>query len=297
MASSSRNFVDLNKVVEDWAWRQYDRTASRKQASLHDKERRKGKKYIDVQIDWSAVRFRDETQWIRVADDANDDQSGPGLSSTQAAMKSRPADSGAPQASVLFQTKFTNNTGDPQEYTMRTEKTTRSSLITAVESGYTKGFELGVKLTTPGEIFEANAGYRREFTLTNSEGETFEEELTWGLESKISVKPHHVAEARLVVDEKKQAGEFVVRSRISGMIYVSFTAIKDNNSLVKSTGEDVATILKEYRQKEVSKGRTMDFLTLNSAEDEVTIETRGQCKFRYGIKQEARVDQTQINSK
>ena len=56
-------------------------------------------------------------------------------------------------------------------------------------------------------MFEANAGYHREFTLTNTDGETFEEELSWGVESCIRVKPEHVAEARLVVTERKQCGK------------------------------------------------------------------------------------------
>ena len=54
------------------------------------------------------------------------------------------------------------------------------------------------------QIFEANVGYKREFTLTSADGETFEEELTWGVDSEIGVKAGYVADASLVVDERKQ---------------------------------------------------------------------------------------------
>ena len=36
---------------------------------------------------------------------------------------------------------------------------------------------------------EANAGFKKEMTLTNSEGETVEEEMTWGVDSQIEVQP------------------------------------------------------------------------------------------------------------
>ncbi len=39
---------------------------------------------------------------------------------------------------------------------------------------------MSLNLKTPGEIFEANAGYSRELSLSNTSGETLEEELTWG---------------------------------------------------------------------------------------------------------------------
>jgi len=116
-------------------------------------------------------------------------------------------DVGYSHANILFQTKFVNNTKDPQEYTMRTEKTTRSSCSTSIETTFTN-------LKTPCEVFEASAGYSREQSLTNSDGETLEEELTWGVESLIKVKAEHVAEAQLVVDEKKYAGDFVIETTI-----------------------------------------------------------------------------------
>ena len=82
------------------------------------------------------------------------------------------------------------------------------------------------------QVFEANAGYKREFTLTNIDGEVFEEELSWGVESQIHVQPQHVAEATLMVDERRQTGSFVVETRMRGTVYVSFTSPRDNNAQV-----------------------------------------------------------------
>lgn len=60
--------------------------------------------------------------------------------------------SSKPLVSVLFQTKFTNNTDGVQEYTMRTEKKTKTTLSTNIEQGYTRGVEMSVKLSAPGEV-------------------------------------------------------------------------------------------------------------------------------------------------
>jgi len=63
-----------------------------------------------------------------------------------------PSTSGDHRVSVLFQTRFKNNTKADQSYTMKTEKKTRTSMTTSVEHGFTKGIEMGVRLMTPGEV-------------------------------------------------------------------------------------------------------------------------------------------------
>ena len=154
---------------------------------------------------------------------------------------------------------------------------------------------MSLNLKTPGEIFEANAGYTRELTLTNNSGETIEEELTWGVESLIKVKAEHIAEAQLVVNEKKYNGDFVVITKIKGYVFVNFTNIKDNNSLVKATGHDLAEIVKEYIQMQRRIGEALDYVEVQ--DDTVVIRTKGHCQFRFGIKQEVVVNQIPLNGK
>lgn len=72
--------------------------------------------------------------------------------SDAAGSATRPATSGDHTASVLFQTRFKNNTKADQSYTMRTEKKTKTSMTTSVEHGFTKGIEMGVRLKTPCEV-------------------------------------------------------------------------------------------------------------------------------------------------
>ena len=284
---SKQRSIDIEQIVKDWAWREYDRTATRKQRRLREKEKKNSSRYLNVTLDWSEVKFVDTTDWPQLAEDKADDND------NQSTMQAAAA--GGTHANILFQTKFTNNTMDGQEYTLKTEKTTRSSCSTEVETSYTRGIEMSLNLKTPGEIFEANAGYTRELTLTNNSGETIEEELTWGVESLIKVKAEHIAEAQLVVNEKKYNGDFVVITKIKGYVFVNFTNIKDNNSLVKATGHDLAEIVKEYIQMQRRIGEALDYVEVQ--DDTVVIRTKGHCQFRFGIKQEVVVNQIPLNGK
>jgi hypothetical protein len=63
MASNQPKALDLEEAVTTWAWREYDRTATKKQRQLKQKQEKKGTKIIDMHIDWSGVQFHDQTRW------------------------------------------------------------------------------------------------------------------------------------------------------------------------------------------------------------------------------------------
>lgn len=318
MADTSRrmpNFIDLEEMVREWAWRKYDQTATRKQRSLRDKETRKNEKYIGVQIDWDEVDARDHTIWSQVGDEDNFPPSSSAASSAAASAGGstkngptsvhqnggtqqpraplQPPTGAATSTNVLFHTDFTNNTHTPQTYTMRVDKTTRSTCTTEVEHGVCKGFDLSVSLKLPCEIMEANAGYHREVSLTKTDGQTFEEEMSWGAESEIRVESRHMANAQLVVREKKKSGNFVIESRLRGSVHVTFTKLRENNSLLKPVSGDIAFIVRKYLEQKARIGDTFNFVTVQD-DDTVLIKTKGVCKFCYGIKQEVKVDQTPL---
>jgi hypothetical protein len=241
-------------------------------------------------VDWTDVRFVDETEWGRVSQTAFDN---PALSDANENTSGQP-EKVFTHANILFQTKFSNNTNDEQEYTMKTEKTTSSSCSTSIETGFTKGYEMSVTLKTPCEVLEANAGYRNEMSLTRSEGQSIEETLTWGVESQIRVKRGHVAEAQLVVNEQKRNGDFTVVSRISGTVLVRFTNIRNNNQAFRFISNSIYGILEKYADMERRKGHALDFVNFDQENDTVVVHTKGTCRFKYGVKQEVKVDQKQL---
>ena len=293
--SNQRKVIDLQKVVREWADQRYDKMATRKMRRL------KGKKCVAMNIDWSEVSFVDHTQWPRLAeslfDDEDDKPKGDANSNgpvNESKAVTIAADGQATKASILFQTKFTNNTEDNQEYTMRTEKTTRSSCTTTIENGYTRGVEMSVALKTPCEVFEANAGFHREISLTNSHGQTVEEEVNWGVESHINVKRGYVANAKLIIEEKKYDGTFTITSRISGMVHVSFTNSKDNNAMVYGTSDEIYAIVEEYLEMQRNLDNPLDSF-VEVREPEVIVCTRGKCDFRFGVKQQVLVEQVPMS--
>ena len=50
-------FLNVDEAVLEWAWQQYDNTATRRQRILRDKDRKNHQKYLRALIDWSDVRY------------------------------------------------------------------------------------------------------------------------------------------------------------------------------------------------------------------------------------------------
>jgi hypothetical protein len=289
--NDNKTILDLEKVVSDWAWRQFDNTATKKEKKLRkkDKNARFGKKgiYINVQVDWSEVQCSDTTTWDAIQEN---ESTGP---ASQVQVVRGPQATGSPSGSVLFETKFVNTTKKEMEYTMSTEKTTTTTCSTEIESSYTRGIEVGITLKSPCEFVEANVGYSREYSLTNVSGETFEHEMSWGVESVIKVEPESIVYAALTVDEREKKGGFTITSELQGMVYVTFTEIRNNNSLLKATGYPISDIVTEWLTKQRSSGVDVTFARVEDGK--VLITTRGVCKFRYGVKQEVNVRQENLN--
>ena len=292
--SAKNSVFDLEEAVKAWAWDEYTSTENRRQRKLRQKEFANPNTCLCVNADWSHVSIVDESKWPRLQqvafDDVDHGGSDDALNVKFDAQQLR--EEGQLHVSTLFKTKFTNSTNEQQEYTIRSEKTTCSEWTTEVENSWSRSFEVGISLKTPGEILEANAGFSREVSLSNTHGETFEEQLTWGVESQLKVKANHVAEASLVVNEKKYAGSFEVVSRVRGMVYATFTNLRDNNALVKATGDDIAAIVAWFVQRQRRKNITYPFVDVS--DDVVTIRTRGKCNFKFGVNQEVHVTQTPI---
>jgi len=188
---SAASKVDIQALVDDWAKDYFRGKATWKERRLLNQG------LIRQEVDWRRVQF--------THDDAvyEPEPPSPGV-----------ADRPNTSQNVLFQTTFANRTDREQTYTFRAERTTRSTCSVTVEQACTTGVEVGVTLTTPLEILQANAGFRREMSLTNSESETIEEELTWSVDSQVNVLGRHVGEAKLVIWEQQYEGRFTTKSHI-----------------------------------------------------------------------------------
>lgn len=132
------NVVDLEEIVKRWAMEVFDITKTKEQARIP-------KDMLQWNINWKHVKFYfDQPRYDAFP-----------LSGAGSGHK-RPH----VQPQVLFRTHYSNNTDYEQEYSFKTERTTRSSCTVCIEQGFTRGFEFALKLTTPCEIAEANAGFK-----------------------------------------------------------------------------------------------------------------------------------------
>lgn len=261
-SSKAVDVVDLEELVERWALQMFDYTKNKEQARIP-------KEHLVFNMDWRRVRFvHHDPQFV--------DQTKPP----------------APKSQVLFRTHFTNSTELSQEYTFRAERTTSSTCEVHVDRAVTVGCEMNLSLKTPCEVFEANAGFKREVTVNNSQGQMLEQTMTWGVDSLIKVPPRFRTTAELVVFEDSFQGNFSVRSDVSGKVLVSVTNSRDNNSFVKSIDEGyIVDIIRREVENNRLKGFTFDG---GGQHGVVSYVTRGRCSFRYGIEQHVQLSQEKL---
>ncbi|EFO21519.2 LIN-24 Like family member [Loa loa] len=186
----------------------------------------------------------------------------------------------------LFKSTFTNTTEREQEYSFKTERSTRSAATVVVEKGVCRGVEMALKLKTPGEIVEANAGFNTELTVINIGENTIEEELGWGVDSTVRVPPFCETVAELIILEDRQTRKFSIESHMSGRIIVTVTNIKDNNSLITIIEGKIADIIRG-----ITNYSSLGFTVQN---DVVSYMTKGICKFKYGVEQKVKITEHPI---
>ena len=222
------------------------------------------KEYLMFTVNWKRVRFvHHEPQFV-------DKKKSP-----------------EPKSQILFKTHFSNCTDYDQEYSFKTERTTSSVCEIQDQRAVTVGYELNLNFKTPCDVFAAQAGFKRELSLTNCQGETIEESLTWDVDSVIKVPSHHKTIAELVVFEDEFEGNFSMSSDISGKVLVFVTNVRDNNSLVKSIEGDIGEIMK----KELENG--LKGFTVESGI--VSFVTKWRCNFCYGVEQHVTLNQEELN--
>ncbi|CAI4225934.1 unnamed protein product [Auanema sp. JU1783] len=257
--SSPADLVDLEDIVISWAKFIFNATKSRTDAKIKSK-------YLCYNINW--------TKLMQESKEPQYNEKGPQVTE------------GPKSETVLFKTTFSNTTQREQEYSFKTERCTRSASTVIIEKGVCRGAEVNLKLQTPCEIVEANAGFHHEIMLNHIGENTQEEELTWGVDSSVKVPGNTETVAELVIMEEEHKKSFTIENRLSGKVVVTVTNLKENNSLVTVLEGNIADILRrlpDYSAKGFSfEGNVAKF------------ETKGVCIFRYGIEQKVRINETPL---
>lgn len=248
----TKDLVDLEAIIRNWAKQIFEVTKTREEAKIN-------KKHLEYNINWSHVfnECREPRYTVLGVD-------------TRYVRQSK-------NEQVLFKSTFTNSTEREQEYSFKTQRTTRSTATISIEKGVCRGMDMQLKLKTPCEIVEANAGFHNEISIIHIGENTVEEELTWGVDSTINVPPFCETIAELVILEDCQTRSFSVDNCISGRVVVTVTNLKENNSLVTIIEGKMADIIRGVANHSA--------LGFSIKDDIVSYTTKGTCKFKYGVEQ------------
>lgn len=249
--------IDINEIVKQWALQMFKITKNKEQSKISPDD-------LMFTVSWKKVKIvHKEPEYQDV---------------------NKPPE---PKSNVLFKTTFRNHTDHEQEYSFKTERSTKSTCEVEVEKGVCYGQELGLSLKLPSEVLEVGAGFSREVSVTNTVQEAFEEELHWGVDSLVKVKGNHKTTAELTINEDQFQSTFVVKTKLSGKVLVNITNRKDNNAFVKSIEGDIAEIVKKEISDSGLQGISVDKHT-------VTYVTKGKCNMRYGIEQHVNLSEERL---
>uniref|UniRef100_A0A1I8AHX0 Uncharacterized protein n=1 Tax=Steinernema glaseri TaxID=37863 RepID=A0A1I8AHX0_9BILA len=257
----NEDLVDLEVIVRNWAKQIFDVTKTKAEAKI-------SKKHLQFNINWSHM-LNESLEPTFTRDGVPTDQSRQ-----------------APEEQCLFRTTFTNTTDREQEYSFKTERTTRSAATAIVEKGVCRGVDMEVKLKTPCEVLEANAGFHGEISLCHIGENTIEEELVWGVDSNVRVPARCETVAQLVILEDNAVRKFAIENRLSGRVIVTVTNVKENNSLVTVIEGNIVEIIRG-----VADHASMGFTIRDQA---VWYTTKGTCKFKYGVEQKVKITERDI---
>uniref|UniRef100_A0A0M3IG47 LIN-24 n=1 Tax=Ascaris lumbricoides TaxID=6252 RepID=A0A0M3IG47_ASCLU len=259
--SNTKDLVDLEAITLNWAKQIFEVTKTRDEAKI-------SKKYLQYNINWSHA-FNEclEPRYSLYGVDIN---------STKRSKSEQ----------VLFKSTFTNSTDREQEYSFKTERATRSTVTVSVEKGVCRGIDMELKLKTPCEVAEANAGFHNEVSVVHIGENCIEEELSWGVDSTVRVPPMCETIAQLVIIEDHHTRNFSMECRLSGKVIVTVTNLKENNSLVTIIEGKIADIIRG-----LPNCSALGFVIKN---DVVTYTTKGSCKFKYGVEQIVKISEHAI---
>ncbi|KAA3681702.1 uncharacterized protein DEA37_0007202 [Paragonimus westermani] len=149
----------------------------------------------------------------------------------------------------------------------------------------------------PNNILEANAGFRHELSLGSASRQSTEEELTWGVDTRIVVHARNAAFAEVKVAEEQMTSQFRLVTAMQGRMRAVFVDATRNQAFVKYIEGDLATIVESMLSKRrppsnfINSKPQVWVETRKNGNKVLMIETSGKCMFRFGVHQEVEVNQ------
>jgi hypothetical protein len=203
-----------------------------------------------------------------------------------------------PKTQTLFRTYFSNNTNQEQEYSFKTERTTRQSCTFSFYKGFSREREGGINVKIPQDIIEIGGGIRSEQSIECGKDQTKEEEVRWGVDSMIRVRPNTRTQAALVINELELERDFSIEIRLNGRLTVNLNSKRENNLFVKSFSGDIVDIISRALERHwlPANASIFDIVDTNNAQKYARTIVRGRCKFRLGVEQHVTLNEQEIKN-
>lgn len=252
--------TDLEEMVQDYAWNVH---ATTENETLDLKEAR-------FDINWARTKFVSSTPEFEAID-------------SNSYVKQNPKGKSAgrfgeePNAQVIYQSTYVNNTNGEHEQNISMQRSTKSICKAFVTKGYTKGINVGLKLAVPGDVANLTTSFGYSVNLTDNSEESTEETMTWGSDCKVKVPKGQRMSAKISVTEKEYNANFRMKTSIYGTVHVAIHSRADDR-LIRSIDAPITEIMRWYSQK---RGVGSCSIKGNKVEWEVT----GECFFRFGVEQ------------
>ena len=240
----SADIIDLEEVVETWAWISYKATSSGKTLKLEDTR---------MDINWSAVSFVPEKPTYS------------------------PVVIMEPKSQVIFKSVFQNDSDTEQSHSLKTERQTTATCTSSLTKGCTKGFNVGLTLAAPGNVAEASVGFEKGFSIENAKETSDQKTLTWATEGSLTVKPKSILIAELKIKEKQYKYTFSSKVAIYGRVTVSIYNEKENNNFIMSVMGDIKEILVKKIPEIETLGKTAYIVLDGKCEFQFGIEQQLKC--------------------
>ncbi|CAL8093938.1 unnamed protein product [Calicophoron daubneyi] len=205
-----------------------------------------------------------------------------------------------PKSHSLFSTTFRNNTDSDHEYSFRTERCTRSVAEIQIERGVVTSKDVSLKLALPNALLEANAGFHQELSLSSATRQSKEEELSWGVDTRITVPGRKSAFAEIKIDEQEMTCRFRLITKMYGRIRAVFLDAARNQAFIKYIEGDLGSIIEETLQSRrpptnSEQQRPQVWVEDNKCGNRILyMETMGRCSFRFGVHQSVEVSETDL---
>ncbi|CBY20017.1 Immunoglobulin E-set [Caenorhabditis elegans] len=145
------------------------------------------------------------------------------------------------------------------------------------------GTEAELTLKTPCEIAELKAGFKHEMHFNNLNENCQTEVLSWSVDSNVSVPPHYMTEASIIIEEMNYRGSYSVVSSLSGTVVVSIRRRRDN-VLIMPIRVTIAEVFRAQLDSPHCKKEVKQVVSIDQHRV-VRLVSKGSCQFQFAMKQ------------